>query len=515
MSDKKVFKLGKDARETLKIVATQVGDILGKTLGPAGRNYSLPTGITNDGRTIVSHINYDDECQNDALLAFHEMARQQDNDAGDGSTTVMVVGAQLILDTLEQVGDMDMPIGGKSVMQLARELEAEKDKAIAILETKKRPVESLEQLEQVAFTAMENKEGAKIIASAIYEGGKDCYPVIKDGYNGKLEKDVVNGVEFPFHIATTSMFNKPGAAEAQNVAVLVVNHAFENYLELAPFMTSMVQVKPKIGGLVIVAKQFSVPFVQQIAEIRKGVGFPIILVSSPIIHEDTFNDVAAYVDANMVDTHPRTGKKITDVSYADAGFAKTVIVYEKVCQFIGGRGADVVIPTPDKRFLNRITQRVEEIKKVQEKEDAKDRELSDKRIAALLGGITTIYVDAKTAAEKYYLKLKVEDAMNSCRAALNGGMVKGGGQTYNEIADELGTDSLLYGALKKCHARIIQNNMGQELDMTGVEDAFIVAKSAIANAVSVVSVICTIEGFIADKNEDMVDVLSKKLGLSE
>lgn len=508
---RKVYKLGKDARETLKHVATQVGDILGKTLGPAGRNYSLPVGITNDGRTILAYMDYDDECEADALLAFHEVARQQDNDAGDGTTTASVITSQLVLDVVDKVGDIDVPVfGDKSVMQLARELDEEKDKAIAILETKKRPVESLEDLEKIAFTAMENKEGSKLIASALYEGGKDCYPVIKDGYNGKLEKDVINGVEFPLHIATTSMFNKPGVAELSNVPVIVVNHAFESYQEITPLMQSIMALEKKPTGLVIVAKQFSIPFVQTVAEVVNKARFPMVLLSSPIIHEDTFQDIAAYVDAKLVDTHPRTGKKITSVTINDAGFVKSILAREKVVQFIGGRGMDVSVPVTDK-IMSRVQHRVEEIKKIQEKEEGKDRELSDKRIAALLGGITTIYVDAKTSAEKYYLKLKVEDAMNSCRAALNGGMVKGGGLTYMEVADELGEESHLYNALRKCNQRIIQNNMGAEIDMTGVEDAFIVAKSAIENAVSVVKTVITIEGFIADKNEDLVDALSEKL----
>ena len=105
--------------------------------------------------------------------------------------------------------------------------------------------------------------------------------------------------------------------------------------------------------------------------------------------------------------------------------------------------------------------RVKEIEKLKETEkDEKERILMDKRISALLGGVATIYVDAKTTAERYYLKLKVEDAMNSCKGALNDGMVKGGGITLKEVAEELGEGSLLYNALLAPYNRIIQNNFG-------------------------------------------------------
>src|SRR3989304_6893402 len=134
---KKIYKLGREGREAIKNIYKQVGDILGKTLGPAGRNYFLPSGITNDGRTIVSEIRFEDECEDNVALAFHEMARQTDKDAGDGTTTTMVIGAQMACDCIDRVADIDAPLGeAKSSMELAKELEAEKDKVLEILKSK-------------------------------------------------------------------------------------------------------------------------------------------------------------------------------------------------------------------------------------------------------------------------------------------------------------------------------------------------------------------------------------------
>src|SRR3990167_8732207 len=121
MSIHKRFYFGKEGRDTIGSTAQMVGDTLGKTLGPAGRNYFLPTGITNDGRTIISELRFKDEGQDNASLAFHEVARQQDKDAGDGTTTSVVIACKLTEDLLEKVPDLDTPIPGQvSVMDLSR-----------------------------------------------------------------------------------------------------------------------------------------------------------------------------------------------------------------------------------------------------------------------------------------------------------------------------------------------------------------------------------------------------------
>jgi len=193
---------------------------------------------------------------------------------------------------------------------------------------------------------------------------------------------------------------------------------------------------------------------------------------------------------------------IAEAKFSDAGFCKTFIAREKETTFIGGRGLESLVF--GKETLTKVGVRVKEIEKLKETEkDGKERDLMDKRISALLGGIATIYVDAKTVAERYYLKLKVEDAMNSCKGALNDGMVKGGGATLKEIADELGETSLLYNALLKPYDRIIQNNLGKEFDLKEVYDSYLVVKAAVANAVSVVKVLITIEGIIANKEKDV------------
>ena len=343
----------------------------------------------------------------------------------------------------------------------------------------------------------------------MWQAGKDTYPILDNGFNQKIETFVVKGITLPFNIATTSMFNGVGKAEYADVPVLVVNHCFDQYLELAPFMISMLQGKVKQNGLVIVAKQFSVPFINSVSDAVKRAGFPILLISGNF-HNDTFGDIAAFCDAKLIDTHPKSGVKITEAKFADAGFVKTIIAREKETTFVGGRGLESLVYGQE--TLTKVGVRVKEIEKLKETEkDEKERILMDKRISALLGGVATIYVDAKTSAERYYLKLKVEDAMNSCKGALNDGMVKGGGITLKEVAEELGEGSLLYNALLAPYNRIIQNNLGREFDLEGVFDSYSVVKAGVENAVSVCKVLCSLEGIISNKEKDLVGELSDKL----
>jgi len=508
---KKIYSLGNEARQTISAVSKQISDILGKTLGPAGRNYFLPQGITNDGRTIVSEIRFDEECQDQIALAFHEIARQQDKDAGDGTTTAMVLGAELYLSMVNKIPDIDLPVGNEiTVMGLLQDIDKEKDKALELLKAKIIKTDNLEDLRKVSFTSLENREAADMVAETMWRGGKDCYPVLDYGFNGKIETEVVKGVSFPLNIATTAMFNEIGRTEFHDVNVIVANHCFEQYTELTPFMFSMMNSKVKVNALVIVAKQFSVPFVQSVMEVSKRTNFPIILLSANF-HNDTFEDIASYVGAKMIDTHPKTGVKITDLKFDDAGFCKTFIAREKETIFMEGKGLEL-IGVDKNKVLTRVGKRVEEIKKLMETEKSGDeRKQMETRIASLTGGITKIYVDAKTAAERYYLKLKVEDAMNSCREAMNEGMVKGGGLVLKEVAEEMGSDSLLYRALIAPYGRIIQNNGGKEFDLGDVYDSYSVIKGEIENAVSVVKVLLTIEGIISDVEKSFTDELVKKI----
>lgn len=491
----KEYKLGADAREAVVNVARQIGDILGKTLGPSGRNYLLPMGITNDGRSIVREIRFNNEAEDLVAAVIAEVAEKTDKDAGDGTTTSLVLATQLIQDMVPKVADVDSIVpGADPVMELTRALDAERDMVLAAIQPT--PVTTLEELERVAFTSMENVDAAKIVASVVFEAGKDSLTVIEDGFTGKLETEVMAGFRTEF----TNAYGTDMTVE--NVPVLVVNHHFETYGELTPFLTSLMQQpKEKIGALVIVAKQYSIPFLKSVSEVVRATKFPMVLLSNTALTQESFEDVAAFCGATLIDTHPKTGRKIHELTFADTGFAKKVIATGKQTAFIGGHGLELGQETTP------VQSRVMTLRAQLDKETSPmKREALEKRIALLLGGIATIFVDAKTAPERVYLKLKVQDAMNSCKHALEGGMIRGGGLTLKEIAERLDVP-LLKNTLLAPYTRI-QRNHGAPLEIApNVMDSYPVIKAALENAVSVAKYLLTTEGVIANKEPSLVEGL--------
>lgn len=510
---RKEYLYGDNARQAILRVAQNIGDTLGKTLGPAGRNFQTPQGITNDGRSILAHIRFEDECEDNVALAFHEVANKTDDEAGDGTTTAVVIATKLTEEIIAKVPDLDTPIPGQlSVMDISRRLEEEKNVVIEALKAMVRPVTTLEELEQVAFTSMEDKEVAKIVAATVFEAGKDSFTALDEGFSGKIETDIQAGIELPLSVAAPFMYNLGKSATYEGtIPVLVVNHLFEEYREITKFLGTMLEFSKansvNCPAVIIVGKQFSIPFVQAVSRVFAGSQgkVNILLLSNAHLGDEVFEDLAAFCDADYVDTHPKNGKKITDVVFQQAGLVRKVVATPKGAVFYGGKGT--MLTTGE---TTRVQGRVLELRAQLEKEgDAQKRKALERRIAEFSGGKATIYVDAKTAAEKFYLKLKVQDCLNSCKTALEGGMVPGGGVSLMKVANALSPDSLLATALLEPYRRIQMNAGGTLVIGEEVMDSFLVAEAGIRNAVSVVKTIISIEGIISDHPQSMVEELSK------
>ena len=520
---KKLFADGSAAKDTdqtrpmVERVAKQISMRIGNTIGPGGRNYMTPEGITNDGVSILQHIRFEDEREDGIADAFEEIARRQDRDAGDGTTTATLLGCTLTPLVLKDVINIETPLpGSKTVMDIKHELETECEAAVALLQKRAELVESLEDLEKVAKTAMEGHESYKVVAEAIWEVGKDSNTSIAEGYNGKVEKDVVPGIEMPLKIETPSMYTNVTRRESvlENPLIIVANHIFEAYSDLARFMTTMMEEKKKKNEgsqpIVIIAKKYSAQFVAQIVGLTRQTGIPILLLSGEGLKDQEFIDIAEFVDGQYVDTHPKEGRTMADFEYVDSGYAKKLIAGPEQTSFLGGRGLEAVVPNDDK-LISRVEARVNDLKALAEKEqNPNEREEIERRAAGLKGGVATIYVDAKTAVDRFYLKKKIEDALNSCKAALDGGTVKGGGIALKEVAEEM-DGAYLPKALEEVNKRVVQNAGGELKVPDDVRDAFYTNKSAIENAAAVVKILVTMEGVIVDKERTLVDDLEKTL----
>src|SRR3990167_315497 len=426
----KKYKLGKDNRETIYTTAHYVGDIIGKTLGPGGRNYLLNSGITNDGKNILHSIRFKDECEDLVSLILMDVADNADKDGGDGTTTATVIATRLIKDIIYKVSDLDVPIqsDSMSVMAITRKLQEEMIKIIELLNQEAKEITTLEQLEDVAMTAMENKEIAKKVAEAVWSVGKDGFVTMEDGYSGTVEIENVPGIKYPIGVVAPFQYtNSKNEAIYADSPILVANHFFTSLSELNPLLKEFNDTK-RFSSFVIVAKGYEPPFIRSVYDLAQNANFRILLLKTSM-SDDEFEDIASFVDTQVVNTSPRIGHKIAGVKMQSLGSNKKIIAGEKETVFIGGRGLEVMVMSSESMPVTRVASRVEQLKSLKTTKELEGR------IARLSGGIAIIRIDAKTQTEKYYIKLKVEDAKNSCIGALKYGVVAGGGLTLSKIAD--------------------------------------------------------------------------------
>jgi chaperonin GroEL len=497
-------------RWAVKEVAKSIGGIIGNTIGPGGRNYMTPEGITNDGVSILKHIRFSDERMDSIADAFMEVARRQDQDAGDGTTTATLLATALTPLVLEDVADITVPLPGqKTVMQIKAQLEKELTEALALLEKQKTQDVSLEELKMVANTAMEGHECSDLLAETVHEVGYNSNTSIQEGFSGKVEKLVVPGIHMPLKIEAPIMFTNAARKEAthKNAIVIVANHVFEDYNDLAVFMNGMITQKKEDGSqpqpLVIVGKHFSVQFTAQVATVSRSVGLPILLLNANGLRDEEFQDIAAYCNARYIDTTPKGAQTMASYTFGNSGEAKEIIAGPKQTSFVGGRGIEA----------GEVSTRIADLKELISKEqNPAERDLLMRRAAGLEGGVATLYVDAKTAVDRYYLKKKVEDAVNSCKAAMQYGTAPGGGMALAAVAGDMDS-GYLKQALNVIYNRVQANAGGSlDIDTSKVRDAFWTQKCALENAVGVVKILVTMEGVIADVDTSFVDDLSQKLG---
>lgn len=514
---KKLYADGSAQNETeqlrpmVKRVARAINEKIGNTLGPGGRNYLTPQGITNDGVSILSEMRFRDEREDSLADCFMEVARRQDEDAGDGTTTATTLATALTPLVLDDVMDINTPLPGmKTVMGIKATLEEELTEALSLLTAQAAPVTTLDELIKVANTAMENHPSSRLIAETVFEVGYNSNIFLEEGYTGTVTQKTVRGVHMPLSIETPAMFTNQTRREAEHEhpLVIVANHVFETYQDLVPFMTGMMkssQNKPTKRPIVIIGKQFSVPFTAQIVSLMRQTQIPFLLLGARGLRDEELMDIAEFLNARYVDTHPKENQTPRQIAFEDAGTCEKILAGPKQTSFTGGDGV----------AQGRVSLRVEELQKLAETEtNPEERKLLLRRAAGLQGGVATIYVDAKTAVDRYYLKKKVEDAVNSCKSALEHGTLPGGGLAYLRVAEQLPQDSYLARVLPVIHARVQQNaGGGLEIDPQSVRNAFYTDKVALENAVAVVKIILTLEGVIADVDRSLVDDLATKLGL--
>lgn len=513
---KKIIESGPETQKKFLRGVDVVDRMCGDTLGPAGRNriiqmkYKAPW-IINDGAEIARRIVLEDPIEDLAAQTIIEVSMKTAEQAGDGTTTSVVLASQLVrtcMDKLLREAQSSSRVKGSSInpMILWRNIQSERDKAIEILKGKSKPVKD-KDLDNIISTSLENLEYGETLASLIKKIGKDGYISVEDNWATKygIETEITEGMRFLGSHASPYLVTSTNKKEAiwSDTHVLVTNYRIESLDSIEPLIKDLTSKGLRklviIGGYSEGESPFSVASIVEIAKeinlVAQGKdGLRFLAVKAPSLTSPELEDVSVFLDAKFIDK--KLGMELKNVRISDLGFAKKLSTTEDEVNILGGRGD--------------TKERVEILKKqIEIEKDPMFQEKLKKRVASLSSGVGIIRVGAQTETERSYLKEKLKDAVSSAKVSLEEGYVKGGGLSFVEVAEELGKDSILYEALLAPNERI-KSNAGGELEIPkNVVNPLKVDRLALENACSGAGMLITSDGAIAEQKLSYNDYLEK------
>ena len=511
----RTIAFGSQARKKLLSGALKVGKYVGATLGPKGRNgiiqapYSAPD-VTNDGVTIARNIVLPDEIEDLGAQTVVEATMKTNERAGDGTTTTAVIACKIIevcakiIDEADKGTEFSKDQIGADVVAMARSIMEGKDIVIEKLKAMAKPVKKGE-IKNIISTSLGKiyPEYIETLTELVESVGKDGYISVDDNWGTKygVESQLFEGLRFLGTYASPFMVNtRHKEAVWENTPILVTNHRIETAAVLKEIINEM--FKNGMRKLVIFAEGFEKNFIMSVAKSfvmdQQGKGDPIkvLAVKAPSLTTSQLEDVAAYCGARFIDKNK--GEDLMVVRTTELGFAKKVVVNEDDSIITEGKG--------------NVSDRIKLLESELEIErDKAFKEQIKRRIGALRSGFGVVRVGASTDTERLYLKRKIEDAVYAAKAAIEEGVVQGGGLALQGIAKELGKDSILYEAMRAPNEKIETNAGGPVKVPSTVIDPVKVTRLAVENACSVAAQLITAEVAIAYKKESLWDKLDKKL----
>ena len=485
----KVYLTGDQAREKVIIGFDKLADAIGRTLGPAGRNaiigrpFQNPL-ITNDGVTIAKEFELDNELEQLGVSVIRDATKRTNDNAGDGTTTTTVLLQAIVNEAIKKLEKQDaFSVTSSNPMAIKKEIDEACLKAEKILQEKSTKIKTKKDLEQIATISMENEVVGKIIADLFDKIGKDGVVTVEDNQSFDVEPQITEGLEVlngfvsPY-MATT----EKREAVIEKPFILMTNESIGSTQQLIPIIN---QIKDKTRQLVIFCEAVEKEMITEFVISKLNGSFTFVVIKTPAGKPEILEDIQAVVGGEIVDT--QKGMSLVNSTIDHLGKADKIIADKDKTLIIGGKG--------------NVKEQVKKLKDQLSKNDSLyEKNNLEKRIARLSGGIAVLRVGATTESEREYLKLKVEDAVNATKCALQDGYVKGGGLALKEVAGELG-DTIITQALKVPYEKI-QENAGGNLEIKStVIDPTKVVLQALKNACSVAGLFITTEIAIADKKE--------------
>ena len=519
----KEIKYGAEARNALQNGVNQLADTVRVTLGPKGRNvvldkqYGAPL-ITNDGVTIAKEIELEDGFENMGAQLIREVASKTNDVAGDGTTTATVLAQAMV-----NAGMKNLAAGANPIV-LRKGMKKATDKAVEAIASMSKPVEGKEQIAKVAAVSSGDEEVGKLVADAMEKVSKDGVITIEESKTMKTELDLVEGMQFDRGYISAYMATDMDKMEAtlDNPYILITDKKISNIQELLPLLEQIVQSGSK---LLIIAEDIEGEALTTLIVNKLRGTFSVAAVKAPGYgdrRKEMLQDIAILTGGQVISDE--LGLDLKEATLEQLGRAKSVKVQKESTVIVDGEG--------DKEA---IKARVNQIKgQIEETTSEFDREKLQERLAKLAGGVAVVRVGAATETEMKEAKLRMEDALAATKAAVEEGIIAGGGSAYihttkvlQELVDTLEGDektgaqiimkaleaplfhiaanaglegSVIINKVKESKVGIGFDAYKEEyVDMVkaGILDPAKVTRSALQNATSVASTLLTTESVVS------------------
>lgn len=420
----KQIAYSEDARKKMKIGIDKVADAVKVTLGPKGRNVILDRGygapvITNDGVSIAKEIELKDKFENLGAQLIKQVADKTNDVAGDGTTTATVMTQAIVREGLKFVETGINPVG------IRRGMEAAKQEVMVVLKKNSKKISSKEEITQVATISAESREMGDMIANVMEEVGKDGVITIEESQTFGLSKEVVEGMSFDRGYVSPYMVTNAEAqtAELKEVSILITDTKISSMKEILPVLEKLAQGGKK--ELVIIAEDVDGEALAMLVVNKLRGVLNVLAIKAPEFGDNrkaVLDDIASLTGGEVISESK--GMKLENVELSSLGQAQKVIATKDDTTIVGGKGKK-----------KEIDARIELIKTALVNSDSSyDREKLQKRMAKLSGGVAVIRVGAATETELTYMKHKMEDALAATKAAVEEGVVAGGGTALAKAA---------------------------------------------------------------------------------
>lgn len=524
----KEIKYGAEARKALEAGVNQLADTVRVTLGPKGRNvvlaksYGSPL-ITNDGVTIAKDIELEDAFENMGAQIVKEVATKTNDVAGDGTTTATVLAQAMINEGMKNLA------AGANPIILRKGMKKACDKAVEAISEMSQTINGKEQIARVASISAGDDEVGQMVADAMEKVSNDGVITIEESKSMKTELDLVEGMQFDrgYISAYMSTDMEKMVAELDNPYILITDKKITNIQDILPVLEQIVQGGQK---LLIIAEDVEGEALTTLIVNKLRGTFQVVAVKAPGYgdrRKEMLQDIAILTNGKVISEE--LGYDLKDTTLDDLGRAKSVKVTKENTVIVDGFGTK-----------EDIQGRVNVIKaQLEETTSEFDKEKLQERLAKLAGGVAVIRVGAATETEMKEAKLRMEDALNATRAAVEEGIIAGGGSAYIHAAKKVAELVVDLEGDEKTGAKVvlkameaplfhISANAGLEgsviinkikesqpgigfdaynekyVDMieAGIIDPVKVTRSALQNATSVASTLLTTESVVADIKED-------------